>query len=173
MKGKDWSALQALEIAMEREKGGKEFYLSASEKTIDHRGKAMYQWLAKQEERHFDILSKQKEALRQGSSWAKMLGGEAPLNPSEFPALSEATGGLRPAAGELEALKQGMEAERASISLYTDAAAKTSDANGKAMFLRLVEEEKGHLELLEEEWEWLSKSRAYFTLHRFQLPGSR
>jgi len=45
----------------------------------------------------------------------------------------------------------------------------TPDPHGKAMFKTLGREEEGHLALLEEELEWVTKYRKYCTLHRFSL----
>ncbi len=47
----------------------------------------------------------------------------------------------------------------------------TPDLRGKAMFNSLAKEEEGHLALLEEELQWLTNSRKYFTLHGFSISG--
>lgn len=72
---------------------------------------------------------------------------------------------------ELDALKVGMEAEKQSIELYGNGARLASDPGAKALFQKLARVEQGHYDLLEEEYDWLKKSGAYFTLHRFSLPG--
>ena len=48
---------------------------------------------------------------------------------------------------------------------------KTTEPDGKAMLEKLSEIEQGHLELLEEEYQWVSKSKSMFTLHRFSAPA--
>ena len=74
-------------------------------------------------------------------------------------------------AAERDALRQAIDSEREAISLYKAAEDSTPDLRGKAMFKALAREEEGHLTLLEEELEWINKSRKYFTLHRFALPA--
>ena len=58
---------------------------------------------------------------------------------------------------------------REALALYKEAEDNTPDLRGKAMFKSLAREEEEHLTLLEEELEWINKSRKYFTLHRFAL----
>lgn len=165
-------ALKALEMAMERERGGNKFYLEAADKTADAKGKRMFQWLAKEEMKHLKWVEQQKQALLQGKPWQKVSGLDEPLiKKTDFPEPAEPTGPVKPDTGELEALRMGIKAEQDSIALYTGAGKETADAEAKAMFSRLVQEEQTHLDILEEEYDWLRQSGAYFTLHRFQLPG--
>ena len=166
------SALQALDMAMERERGGNRFYLEAAGKTSDSKGKRMFQWLAKEELKHLQWVEQQRQALIQGEKWQKVAGLDEPLiKKTDFPEQTESVGTVRPNTGELEALSLGIKAEQESIALYIKAGQETVDAEGKAMFARLVQEEQAHRDILEEEYEWLRQSSGYFTLHRFQLPG--
>ncbi len=163
-------ALAVLALAMEREKGGREFYLKAAAETRDPKGKEMFQWLADEELRHFQKLYGQRRGLAEGGKWQKPGEAVKPIDKSEFPDIAEARGEVKVTAKERDALQMGINAEKESIELYRKAAEETADPDGREMFLRLVEEEKGHLELLEAEDKWLVMSKAYFTLHRFSLP---
>lgn len=175
MVSKGMSSLQVLELAMERERGGREFYLKAAASASDGKGKQMFEWLAREEERHLNLLTRQRDSLVSSGSWLRSQAGvaEEPLTKSEFPQISEVMGKVQAAAGELDALKVGIQAEKDSVALYSQAPQIADRPEAKAMFQRLVKEEQGHLDLLESEYEWLSKSRTYFTLHRFSLrpPG--
>jgi len=175
MASKGMSPLQVLELAMERERGGREFYLKAAATTRDGKGKQMFEWLARQEEGHLNRLTRQRDALASGGPWPRLAAGELgePLRKVEFPKAAEARGKVEVVTGELEALKTGIQAEKDSVALYSEAARTSSQPGAKAMFEGLVKEEQGHLDLLEAEYEWLSKSKTYFTLHRFSLrpPG--
>lgn len=164
------NALQVLALAMEREKSGRDFYLDAATRTIDATGKSMFEWLARQETNHYQKLASQREALAQNGGWQRLPEEtDSPLDEGEFPQLSEVGGTVRPSAGQLDALRTGMEAERESIALYGQAAQDSANEDARDMFLRLVKEEEGHLVLLETEYEWLRKSGYYFTIHRFTL----
>jgi len=164
------NSLQVLTLAMEREKGGHDFYLDVATKTNDPKGKSMFEWLARQEMNHYQKLSGQREALAQDRGWQKISEPAEPaLGKSEFPQISEVSGEVKANTGELDALKVGIEAEKESIALYHQAANDSTNQDAKEMFLRLVEEEQGHLELLETEYEWLRQAGYYFTVHRFTL----
>ncbi|MFC1926525.1 ferritin family protein [Chloroflexota bacterium] len=165
------AALQILALAMEREDGGSKFYLDAANRTDDAKGKKMFQWLAEEEKRHYNKLLIQHKELSRGGNWQNIESDEAPISAREFPSLAEAAGEVKAGAGDLDALQMGINAEKESIELYSKAAQEATDSQAKAMFLGLIEEEQGHLELLEAEHEWLAKSRQYFTIHRFFLPG--
>jgi rubrerythrin len=56
-----------------------------------------------------------------------------------------------------------------AIAFYREAEDSTPDLRGKNMFKALSREEEEHLSLLVEELKWLTQSRKYFTLHRFEL----
>jgi rubrerythrin len=137
----------------------------------------MFSWLAAEELGHIRILEQQWENVKESGSWLSEEGwctyGDIshPIECSELPSSDEARGELEENAPELEVLRQAVEAERAATTFYADFARSTSDANGKAMFEKLSQVEQGHLDLLEEEYEWISKAKSMFTLHRFSLTG--
>ncbi len=166
------NALWALDLAMDKEREGHEFYLESAEKTADAKGKRMFRWLAGEELKHLKWVEQQRLTLIRCKDSPEVICFDEPIiKKSDFPPLSKAKTKVKPNTGELEALHIGIEAERDSIILYTKASNDTSEAEGKAMFARLVQEEEAHLDILEEEYEWLRQTNSYFTLHRFQLPG--
>lgn len=58
----------------------------------------------------------------------------------------------------LNGLKEAMIAERTGIEFYRIAAERTSDEKGKAVFSRLGEEEKKHLEYLQQKYYHLTEN---------------
>jgi rubrerythrin len=169
--------LEALKLAVEREKSANRFYNEAAARATNVNGKKMFTWLASEEMGHMKALEKQREMLKGRGKWLseeglRSWGGiSEPLNCSEFPACSEVKGGSKPDAPELQVLKEAIEAERDAVSFYADLAKQTSNRAGKAMLSRLSTVEQGHLDLLEEEYRWLSRARDMFTIHRFSLSG--
>jgi rubrerythrin len=65
----------------------------------------------------------------------------------------------------------GAKAEAEAIDFYTKAAQDATDPEARALLSHMAEDEKEHLAVLEEEYNWLSKSGEYFTIHRFKLQG--
>ncbi len=162
-------AVDALELGIEREKGANTFYKNAAGATRDQNGKNMFDWLAKEELRHLAKLRQQLKSVLDNNNWLEWQKATTSINKAEFPSISEATGKIVVGAGEIDALHQAIQSEKDAISFYKDAEASTPDLKGKNMFRALAEEEEGHLSLLEEELQWLTRSRKYFTIHRFEL----
>lgn len=159
-----------LDRAIEREKGGHDFYLKAAEKTQDAKGRQMFLWLAQEEMRHFNQLSRQRQSLVEEKRWQPAPPPVAPVDKGSFPAISEAAGKIQASTGEMEALSLAIEAEKQSIALYSQGDREATDTEAKKVFSSLVAEEQGHLDLLEAELEFLRRAKTYFTLHRFELP---
>jgi rubrerythrin len=168
---------EALAMAIKREKEAHRYYADAATRSTNENGRKMFDWLASEEMGHIGILEQQWENVKGSGVWLAEEGwctyGDIsnPLECLEFPESSEFKGELKEDAPELEILREAMEAEKKATSFYADLARNTSDANGRAMFEKLSKVEQGHLDLLEEEYKWLSKSRSMFTLHRFSLTG--
>ena len=162
-------AVDALELGIEREGGANKFYRNAAKATRDQNGKNMFDWLAKEELRHLAKLRQQLKSVLDNNKWLEWKRITTPINRTEFPSISEATGTINADTSEMDALRQGIKSEQDAIAFYKDAEDSTPDLKGKNMFRALGKEEEGHLSLLEEELQWLTQSRKYFTIHRFQL----
>lgn len=171
MEKRRMDSIEALKLAMEREKGANKFYREAAETTRDPSGKKTFKWLAKEEGRHLAKLGQQFRSVVGDHKWLEWKRRATPIEKSELPPVSEAVGEMKVGAAEKDALRQAIESEKQSKAFYKQAAESTPDLHGKAMFNALAKEEEGHLALLEEELEWITRSRQYFTLHRFRLPG--
>ncbi|MFC1935317.1 ferritin family protein [Chloroflexota bacterium] len=164
-------AVDALSIAIERERGASKFYRQAAGMTEDPNGRRTFQWLAKEESRHLAKLRQQIRSVLGDNGWLEWKRRATAIEHTEFPPLSEVPDGVKVEAGERDVLRQAIQSEREAIAFYKEAEYSTSDPHGKNMFKGLAKEEEGHLALLEEELEWITKSRQYFTLHRFTLRG--
>jgi len=162
-------AIDALKLAIERERGANKFYRQAADMTEDPNGKRTFKWLAKEELRHLAKLRQQLRSVLDNNRWLEWRRATAPIERTEFPPPSEAIGTVKVGAAERDALRQAIESEREAVAFYKEAENSTPDLHGKTMFRALAREEEGHLSLLEEELKWITKSRKYFTLHRFTL----
>ncbi len=162
-------AVEALELALERERGANKFYRQAAEKIEDPNGQRTFRWLAKEELRHVAKLRQQLKSVLDGGKWLEWKRATTPIAKSELPLVSEATGVVKADTHERDVLRQAIQAEKEAISFYKSAGDSTPDLHGKAMFQDLAKEEEGHQSLLEEELKWIIESHKYFTLHRFDL----
>ncbi len=159
------NVLQALDIAIEREKGAHDFYSEAAEVTRDTKGKEMFVWLAQQELGHFNSLRRLKEALLESDSEIKLgcLSAEDSRVIEGMPK-SEASGEVTATTTAIEALQISMQAERASIELYRRMEKSATDPGAKMMFDELVAEEQAHLLLLEAQYRAIEKSQTFIAM---------
>lgn len=156
------SSLMALDIAIQTEKDGRDFYVRAAESTNDPAGKVLFTSLADDELEHLRLLESQREALTEQGRWlprdpasegdrgSEIVG--APIFGRE--ALAENVAAYT---SELSALRMAYLIERDAVTFYTRAASETDDPDGRAMYERLVEMEKEHQSILEEEYNALAK----------------
>ena len=169
--------LEALNLAIQREEEAFNYYTNAASRVTSANGKRMLSWLASEEKGHIRILEKLCGQLEKSGKW---LCAEEytcsdlsdPLDCSELPSRPPDDIEQDFDLPEMDILKIAMDAESEAVDYYNSLAADTMDADGRAMLKKLAGIEKGHLDLLEEEYEWLKKSKEMFTIHRFDLRAS-
>ena len=170
------SEIDALRLAIENEKGAHKYYSEAAERATSEAGRKMFLWLASEEKGHLELLENQCAAVERGEPWLAEDQAPAgcklsePIANSEFPMLSEAKDAPKAESPEMEILSKAIADERDAASSYAEMAEGVSDPKGKEMLLKLSAIEKGHLALLEEEYEFIRRSKPMFPLHRFKLP---
>ncbi len=169
-------AFLALETAMQLEKDGYAFYTQAAEITADPQGRRMFRTLARDEQTHLTLLETAYVSLKNTAQWpnpkAAAGKGSARRRRLVFPKSAQAARAIAPNATELRALERGIKAEKDSIALYSRAARETTDPDGRAMYLRLVEQEKGHLTVLQGEYDYLTGSGFWLGFEEFDLEAA-
>jgi rubrerythrin len=170
------SEIDALRLAIEKERGAHQYYSDAAERATSEVSRNMFTWLAREEKGHLELLENQCAATEKGEPWLaedQVPAGcklSEPIDNSEFPALSEAKDAPKTESPEMEILSKAIADERDAASSYAEMAEGVSDPKGKEMLRKLSAIEKGHLALLEEEYEFIRRSKSIFPLHRFTLP---
>jgi rubrerythrin len=61
--------MEAFRIAMDMEKEGYEFYKAQAARASSKEEKALFEWLAQEEERHFEVLSETHSFLSDTGNW--------------------------------------------------------------------------------------------------------
>jgi len=173
LSGQHVGVLVILTNAIEMERQGKAFFEDVAANSKHKRTKDTFMSLVKQEQRHEDILTDELNRLEHGKDWASLADAKASIQ--EFPKISvfkdKDIKRMRfdPEAGELEALKVGIEIEKKSIEYYRTAGSQTPDVKAKEIFNWLVGEEAGHLTILGAEYEYRTKSGFYYDDMEFSL----
>jgi len=165
--------MDILRNALDMEAEGKDFFERVANMMKHPRAKEMFVSLAKQENRHIEVLGSELKRFEQGDDWASL--EEMKSGGSGIPKVSVFTDRefkhlkLRPDAGELEALSIGIEVEKKSIDYYRSAASRVASTKAKEVFNWLVGEEAGHLTILTAEYENRIKSGFYYDNMEFSL----
>jgi len=143
---------QAIEMGIQLEREGREFYLNAAERTENERGKQMFLSLADDEAIHLRTLERQLEAIQAGGTCLVLpdvdeadAGWSEPLFPKEPDILKKVIGAD---ANDVDALIFAIQAENKSFELYQEMANTSEDPAAVAMFKWLAAAEKGHFNQL-------------------------
>jgi rubrerythrin len=162
-------ALEALDTALDVERTGYGFYMSAAQTTESPEGKLMFTNLARDEMKHFGWLAEQRMALEETGAFGALEEPERPAGNPVFPTGPEQKPGRPANTHELEALRRGIQAELDSIALYGRLLGETSDSNGQDMYRRLIDMEQGHLMILRAEEDYLTRTGFYFGDFEYDL----
>jgi rubrerythrin len=132
-------------IAIERY--GQEFYARFGEAVPDRKGKALMKGLGGDEREHEELLTEHYKSLFKRAPPKKIgvdIGARAV---KEIFALKKEKERKDPTIGILQI---GILVEKKSVDFYTDNAAKVTDDKLKGLLVALIDIEKGHMALLEE-----------------------
>jgi rubrerythrin len=165
--------VNALKIAIEREKEAQQFYRDSASQTEDSNGKKLLQWLAKEEVWHQVGLEKQLKSMMDKNAWEEWREESTPISTNDLTETAEtahtreATSYRHITGSEKSALRTAMRAEQKAIQFYSDFREATTDPNGKKTFESLIKQEEGHFRLLQSTMETINKHRRYPLLPRF------
>lgn len=135
--GRNLEPLEALEMAVSREKGAQDFYTGVAATLKDERVKNKFKYLAVIEEGHFDQLS---------DLYRQLADGRDPNINIKINELGKHR--VLPEITSAEAIDLGIRAEEKAYEFYRQAAAKSKSAKIKEMFEYLAVEELEHKRLL-------------------------
>ncbi len=154
------ATLTALQMAIQTEIDGHNFYQRFATQTEDPGAQAMFERLARDEVMHLELLRNTKAMLEESGQWAEYRGVSLDIV-SGAPIFSDERlkQNIVAHTSDLSALRVAYLIEKDAVEFYTRAARETDDPNGRRMFLDLVRMEQGHLDLLEHEYNSL---RAHF-----------
>lgn len=154
----NWTALEALGIAIRSEIHAAEVYEKLFGMVRNRALRERLQFLKAEEERHRRLL---EELYRKSFPDVELELPPKSLVPMELAMRQEIT--------VPEILSLAMEAERQSERFYREMAAKAKEPSGKTLLLYLSKMEHGHYELLASEAELLAQFPDYYKAEEFHL----
>jgi rubrerythrin len=148
--------LAALQMAIQTEIDGHNFYQRCAESTQDPDARRMFQRLAQDEIMHLELLRNTRAMLEESGEWAEYRG--VPLDESgSTPIFSRerVRQDVTAYTSDLSALRVAYLIEKDAVDFYSRAAAQTQDPRGRCIFADLAQMETVHLTRLEREYSFL------------------
>jgi len=149
---------KALVTGIKTETDGMEMYRKAAANAKDPLGKALFESLVADEQNHLNALK-----ARAGENWERAEGTPRDRIKTVFQqATQDIQERLAADPGDVEAIKIAMEFERKGYQMYTEAAEKVAEPEGKELLEWLAAEENDHFRILQDLHEYLEKSYSWF-----------
>ncbi len=151
--------MNALEIAMKMETDSIKFYTEAAEKTEYPAGKKMFQTITEDEKRHLEMIAQIIKGLNiavKDVSPMKRVKTIFETMKDEMMKKVAAT------SDELEAFKIAMQMEQEGEAFYKKSLAAAKTEKEKALFTRLIEEERQHYQIFSNTYFFLSNTGSWF-----------
>ncbi|MBN1953480.1 MAG: ferritin family protein [Anaerolineae bacterium] len=171
----DWSQPQGiLRRGMTLERDGYRFYTQIAERASSERGKEMFLDLAAQEAEHLHLLLAEYQALEAGQGWLsyeEAMAVELDFDPAGPDLPGEEPPDPLPVftpdrhvslAGDIAALKYGLETEQISRDFYARGAEETDDPHARGAYQFLVHQEERHYRLLQSTHEYLNQHQTWW-----------
>lgn len=146
--GKEYSAQEALKLAIKGEKDSMDFYRKAATVTKNERAKKVFELLANEEVGHLKAFFDHYKGGEFGDVAAFMAQPADTKNPT-YMALVKA---IDEETHEQKALEIALKEEKACIDQYTVLAKDIIDPLVKGIFQQVIKETEKHLSLIEEEY---------------------
>jgi rubrerythrin len=156
---------EALKAAIQMERDGHAFYTKAAAQTSSQMGRSIFTSLAEDELLHLETFQKLFEEPIGKSEWEALTrSGKKYTQLPIFPRDLMAAEGASPDSNELDALRVAMDSERQAIDFYTTILEETGDEEVRRIIAEIIDQERSHYRLLEEEFDHLSKTGFWYEL---------
>lgn len=165
MKTEQDKTLEALQIAIQMEVDGKEYYQRVSQSSGNQLGRGLFQSLAAEEDVHRRKFEEIYDAIRRKRAWP-----ETDFHPDRgrrlrtifVKAVEEMGSDVKAPATELDAIQTAMDMENKSRDLYESRSRSATYDAERDFYLVLAAEERGHYLVLRDYREYLSDPALWF-----------
>ena len=159
------NTLEALQIAIQMEIDGKEFYLRVSEESTNDLGKKLLQALANEEDIHRQKFAEIYNTIQTKKAWPAVDfqpdGGKS-LRTIFAKATEELGSNTKGPTSELEAVKTAMDMENKSYDFYKNQSKNTTSAIARDFYDTVSGEEREHHIILQDYYEYLQDPAIWF-----------
>ncbi len=151
--------MNAIEISIKMETDAIAYYSEAAKKTSHPVGKKMFLSIINDEKRHLKMLEDLFKGLAITVKDVSPMENVKTVFEKHRSEMSER---VQATTDEMAALKEAMEMEKEGIQFYTKAAAEAKTEKEKALFERLIEEEKQHYEIFSNTHFFMSDTGSWY-----------
>ncbi len=139
-----------LKMAILMERRGKAFYEKVAEQATSTEVQNIFKIMAKEEDLHIAILSKQYISFEKNKTFQKtdIKDSENKDNIANLILSKDLKKQISAAGYEAAAIASAIDMENKAIDVYSKRAKETTDSNEKELFQWLADWEKGHLKIL-------------------------
>jgi rubrerythrin len=167
----DPGMIQLVKEAMRLEVRGRGFFLYAAEVTENELGRKMFRRLADDEVEHMRVFGEMFTAMTGGDEWKKFVRSEEGEGAGIIDDLKKRIEGAarEKRAGDLEAIRIGMELERKAIAFFEKFRNEAKATETKEMAEKIRDQEEGHYEMLQAQYDSVHKSGFWLDSAEFRL----
>ena len=156
---------EAIKTAIQMEKDGHSFYKKAAAQTSSEMGRAIFESLANDELVHLDVFKKLFDEKIDKEEWTNLVNSSKKYaSMLIFPKDLKEIEGANPDTGELDALNIAMNNEKEAIDYYTKIKEESKDDEITKIIDEIIEQEKNHYLILQEEFNYMSKTGYWYEL---------
>ena len=153
----------AIKTAIQMEKDGYDFYKKAAAQTNSTMGRAIFEGLASDEQRHLDVFQKMFEEKVGKPEWDDLVSSSKKYtNIPIFPTDLKDAPGMDADSSEIDALRLAMDSEKEAIDFYSEINENIDNEDLKNVLNEIIEQEKDHYSLLEKEFNHINTTGYWF-----------
>jgi rubrerythrin len=158
-----YNVKNAIQTAIQMEKDGHAFYTKAAAQTNNTLGRTVFESLAADELVHLETFQKIFQGKIDAVEWDTLVQSNSKYtNLTIYPKDLKTVEGTNPNSNELDALRMGMDSEKEAIDYYTTIVNGTSDDEVKEILTEIINQEKNHYRLLQQEFSHLSVTGLWY-----------
>jgi rubrerythrin len=155
----------AIQTAIQMEKDGYNFYTRAAAQTKNDMARSLFESLSKDELVHLEVFQKLFENQMKKDEYDRLVESNKKYESIPvFPKDLKSVKGIDPDSSELDALRMAMDAEQEAIDYYSEIEDNTSDSETRKIINIIIDQEKNHYFLLENEFHHLSSTGYWYEL---------
>ncbi len=172
MSEQSYDLAESIQMAIDLEKNGRQYYLKAADLTRNDSGKKKFQVLAEEESLHLATFKKMLSSLQEITDWRELVKDypeprQTPVFEKDRPVEQR----TKARTDKVQALRLAMEQERKAIDFFEQVVNNAEDEVARDVFKFVLDQEHVHLALLQAEYDSIVQTGFWFDTPEFRMDG--